>query len=347
MALKVKDIVRILKISPATVSLVLNNKPGVSEETRKKVLSLIENNGYDVNGETKPVFKNNGNIRLIVYKKYSSSISKTTDLSAITESPFLSTVMEGIDQIARKNNYNIIVSYIKRDNIKETYKVIEDNPSNGIILLATEMDYNDLSMFTGFNVPIVVIDSYFEKEMLDTVVINNVQGAYMAAEYLINMGHTSIGYLSSSIRINNFKERYTGLIKALKEHNLNFDEKYKITLTPDMEGAYRDMAEILKTGITLPSAFFADNDYIAIGAMRAIKGAGLRVPEDISIIGFDNIPYCEAIDPALTTVKVYRQDMGRLAVWRLLEKINRKAMGFIKIEVGTEIIERKSVAKKF
>ena len=337
MSLKLKDIAKMLNISPATVSLVLNNKPGVGEETRKRVLEAIAEMGYAPNILSKPALSNNRSIRFIIYKKHGYVVSDT---------PFFSALMEGIDQESRKNGFNLVISYMnEKENKKEILRVINENPLDGIIILATEMYPEDLEAIKKFPVPIVVLDSYFKEAKMDTVIINNIQVSYEATKHLITKGHTEIGYLHSSVWINNFDEREEGFIKALSEHNLKLNKKYVFNLESTLDGSYRDMLELLKSKPQLPTACFADNDIIAFGAIKALKENGIRIPEDISVVGFDDMPFCEMTEPPLTTIRVYKQNMGRFAVKRLIEKINDSLNTVIKIEVGTDLVERESVLK--
>ncbi len=335
MALRVKDVAEMLKVSTATVSLVLNNKPGVSEETRQRVLKLVQEMGYDTNILSKPALKNSRSIRFIVYKKHGNVVSDT---------PFFSSLIEGIEQESRKEGYNLLISYMnENENKMEVLRMIQENLLEGLIILATEMTEEDVLPFTQLGVPVILLDNCFESQKLDTVVIDNLQGAYEAVIHLINAGHKRIGYLRSSIRINNFEVREKGLLRALERYGIKAEGKYAISLQPTLEGAYADMLHALKSNCSLPSAFFADNDIIAFGAIKALRELGLKIPEDVSIIGFDDMPFCEIIEPSLTTIKVYSQRMGMLAVKRLLEKIEGDAPESLRLEAGTLLVVRKSV----
>lgn len=339
MALKIKDIADMLNISPATVSLVLNNRPGISEETRQKVLKLVEQMGYNTNLLSKPALKHNKNIRFIVYKKHGLVVSDT---------PFFSELMEGIDQEARNDGYNLIISYVNEaeNNKMEVLRIIEENPMDGILLLATEMQREDLQPFIRLNQPMVLLDSYFPSEKLDTVVIGNSQGAYDAVKHLVLKGHREIGYLHSANRINNFDERESGFLKAVEEHGLKLNKRNILMLDSTLDGAYRDMSKLLRADIKLPTAFFADNDIIAFGAVKALKEKGVKLPDDISVIGFDDMPFCQIAEPPLTTMKVFKNRMGRLAVKRLIDRIEENFEETVKIEVMTDLVERRSVAFK-
>ena len=207
------------------------------------------------------------------------------------------------------------------------------------------MERRNLSEFEKILVPIVLLDNCFEGAHIDTVAINNAQGSYEAVRYLIEMGHTKIGYLQSSVVIDNFVSRKRGFQRAMEESGIQIDEEYMFYIDSTVDGSFSDMSRLLESAQRLPTAVFADNDIIALGAMKAMKEFKIRVPEDISIIGFDDMPYCELSEPPLSTVRVFKQYMGRLAVRRLLEKIEFNSGEFVVAEVGTQLIKRRSVCK--
>jgi len=339
MKLKAKDIAKKLSISPSAVSFVLNSKPGVSEETRRKVLKVIEQMGYNTNILSKSALTHNRNIRFIIYKKHGLVVSDT---------PFFSALMEGIDREARSLGYNLIVTYIdeNKDNLTKILHIIEGTSPDGIMLLATEMTKEDLKPFKKLNIPLLLLDSYFESENLDTVIINNLEGVYKATCYLAELGHIDIGYLHSSVWINNFDQRMAGFKKAINHKGLKLNKDFIFCLESTIDGSYKNMFKILENKPKLPTALFADNDIIAFGAIKAMKEFGIRIPQDVSIIGFDDMPFCEMIDPPLTTVMVYKQRMGMIALKRLVERIDEAPAETIRIEVNTTIVERKSVIKR-
>lgn len=338
MKLKAKDIAKKLSISPSAVSFVLNNKPGVSEETRRKVLKVIEQMGYNTNIFSKSALTHNRNIRFVIYKKHGLVVSDT---------PFFSSLMEGIDREARSLGYNLIVTYIdeNKDNLMKILHIIKVTSPDGIMLLATEMTKEDLKPFKKLNIPLLLLDSYFESENLDTVIINNIKGVYKATCYLAELGHIDIGYLHSSVWINNFDQRMIGFKKAINDKGLKLNKNFIFCLESTIDGSYKNMLRILENKPQLPTALFADNDIIAFGAIKAMKEFGIRIPQNVSVIGFDDMPFCEMIDPPLTTVMVYKQRMGMIALKRLVERIDETPAETIKIEVGTTLIKRKSVIK--
>ena len=173
--------------------------------------------------------------------------------------------------------------------------------------------------------------------------ISNTDSACHAVEYLIKKGHKKIGYLRGRFRIKAFSYRSIGYKRALGRANYSVEPQHIITLGTTTESAYRDMVAHLEWARDLPTAFFADNDVIALGAMRALQEKGYRVPEDVSIIGFDNIPYGEISSPRLSTIHVFKQEMGEIAVRRLNDHIRQESKVKTKIQVCTEFVERESV----
>ena len=165
----------------------------------------------------------------------------------------------------------------------------------------------------------------------------------MATEYLLRKGHKKIGYLRGGFRIKAFRSRAVGYATALNKAGISPEKKYMVTLSTTINGAYEDMKAYLETGPQLPTAYFADNDMVALGAIRALQEKGYQVPEDISVVGFDDLPFCEIANPPLTTLRVPKQEMGRVAVKRILEVINGTDKIKTKTQVCTIFVERDSV----
>jgi LacI family transcriptional regulator len=206
------------------------------------------------------------------------------------------------------------------------------------------MNEEDIKWFSSANRSVVILDSYFENYNLDCIVIDNIQGAYLATSHLMEHGHKRIGHLASSVEINNFKERHEGFAKAVNRSSETCDSIYNtIRLRPTTEGAYEDMKSYLEKRPDLPTAFFADNDIIAISCMRALKEAGYKIPQDISIVGFDDTPMAYVTSPKLTTVRVGKELLGTRAVIRLIEKINDPNDASLKIALNTTLEVRESV----
>lgn len=328
----VKDIARAANVSPGTVSNALNNRKGVSEEIKQLVFKTAKELGYSRENSS-----DRSTIRFIIFKRHGYVVSDT---------PFFSSLIEGIEKECRMQGYELLISHVSTGDtdFKETIGSINGDYNSGILILATEMTPEDVALFGGNGVPVVLLDSCFINSPYDCVLIGNTDAAYNATGYLIEKGHKQIGYLHSSAYINNFYFRRQGYAEALRDRGLKEEESFRLCLEPTMEGAYRDMkAALEKETLALPTAFFADNDIIAFGAMRALKEKGLRIPEDISVVGFDDMPFCEITSPRLTTIRVFKQEMGSIAVKRLLQRMSGKEQVVQKIEIGTELVMRESV----
>lgn len=324
-----KQISEITGFSLATVSNALNKKRGVNKETAEEILKVAQEIGYI---DTSVINK----IKLVIYKKNGQIIDDT---------PFFNLLINGIEQECRESGYEMSIINIESQDSnyeEETMNLINEIGSS-IILLGTELSPEDLALFKAGNCPIILLD-YWDKSMdFNSVLINNQDSASMAINHLVKNGHREIGYLKGKFRIQNFKQREAGYWSALNEHGLECKPEYSVVLSTTMDGSYKDMLDYLKTKPKLPTAFFADNDMIALGAMKALQELGYKVPKDISIIGFDDLSFCEISTPRLTSLRVPKQEMGRLAVKKMIEAIQGEDLPRSKIEVSTDFVERDSV----
>lgn len=344
MSVTAKEIAKEMNISAAAVSMALNNKPGVSTKTRKLIFEKAKKMGYDFSRHTpvEEVVTPKGTIYFVIYRKHGAVIPN--DISGGVDVPFFAQLSEGISSGCKQCHYFMNVSYMyEDDDIASQINDWKRIGVKGILLLGTEMDKHDLEPFTKSGLPVVLVDNYFEDVKLDCVLINNVQGAYLATDYLIKKKRSQPGYLCSSYSITGFEERSDGFYKALRKNGMSKSRSIVHKLTPSVEGAYGDMKEILSQNDPLAKCYFADNDQIAAGAIRAFQEAGYNIPKDIAVIGFDNMPLCTYITPPLTTVHVPKQYMGEIAVKRLAEIIDTNPVNHVKIEIDTEITKRGSV----
>lgn len=332
---KIKDIADRLGISSATVSMALNNRPGVNAQTRQRVMELVKELNYT--GMTKKSIQNNGVISFLVYKRYGK---------ILTDTQFFADLIEAVEKAARHYDYTIALTYCtSKKELNSVIKPILAAQPEGIIILGTEMDEEDLTVFEEINVPIVVLDSDLLGCPIDTVTIHNCDGIYKAVKYLQKQGHTDIGYLKSSFSIKNFEQRSMAFRFSMNKLGLDYDETKIFMVEPTIEGTCNDVHILLQEGKTMPKALIADNDLIAIGALKAFIQNGLKVPEDVSLIGFDDIPMASIFEPALTTVNVSRKNLGYLAVEQLIWRIKNPDSPFRRSSIGTTLTIRNSVKK--
>lgn len=334
MSVTAKEIARELGLSESAVSLALNNKPGVSTRTRQLVWKTAQTMGFDFTRKSVQRFGYKGTICMVVYKKSGAVVGDT---------PFFALLTEGVLAGCKRSSYDFVVRYLYEDDkLEEQLFLLRNTDFAGLILLATEMTAASLRYFNDFKMPIVLLDAYFDSAPYDCVLINNTQGAYLATEHLISQCKCQPGYLQSAYCISNFAARADGFYKAIRQHGMSASKSIVHQLTPSEEGAYEDMRELILTGEELARCYFADNDCIAIGALRALREAGKRVPEDVAVVGFDDIPMCESIATPLSTVHVPKHYLGEMAAYRLVQAIEESRHMPVRMEINTTLVSRKS-----
>ena len=334
MSVTAKQLAQRLGLSEAAVSLALNNRPGVSRETRKRVMDAARESGYDFSRRSVASADKRGTVCFVIYKKSGAVVDDT---------PFFSALTTGVSVGCRKERYDCVIRYFYDDDLGRQIDTLDAASFSGVILLATEMDEASLKSFSHVRIPMVILDAYFEKLPYNYILINNIQGAFLATEHLIRRRRVQPGYLRSSYPISNFEARADGFYKAIRAAGMSTSKSPVIRLAPSQEGAYEDMKALLAGGEEPAPCYFADNDLIAIGAMQALREAGYRIPEDVSVVGFDDMPACEYVVPPLSTIEVPKQAMGETAARRVIQLIESKDPTPLKIEISTRLIRRKSV----
>lgn len=334
-----QDIADKLGISRTAVSLAINNKPGVSEETRQKVLELYKQKFEGNSSLLQEKSPFNGTILMAVHKKHGM---------VINDKPFFSDLIETVQQEAMLNDYSMsILHYVPGQDLKKYRSMLYAQNVNGVIVMATEMDKEDLNIYKELGKPLVLLDGSFDLEEVDSVALDNQTAIYRAFAYAVGMGHRDIGFLQSETYINNFGHHFDGFNKGIRDFSLEGAYHPVIKLPCVIDGAYKKMKEFLRENknYKMPTLFLADLDYIALGAMQALKEAGYKVPEDISFIGYDDVQMCEVSEPPLTTTRVNKKDVGKLAVRRLLEIMDGPKNYYTTTQVSSKLIIRKSVRK--
>lgn len=335
MTITAKELAKKLGISATAVSMALNNKPGVSTETRHAIIKAAEMYGYDFT-KLSLKYKPDGKICIILY---------TSNNAIISYDPIFNELTDGLLRSLKKENYNanVLNFYEKKDDIHSFLGNIRVSNYSGIILLGTELPENIAKQFLSLHIPIVILDSYFKCLDCNHILIDNYQGAYIATNYLITHRRQQPGLLKSSYSAHNFRERELGFREAVKSNGMSPSCSIIHEVAPSIEGAYHDMLELLDQNISIADCYFADNDLIAIGVMNALKSIGYSIPENVAIIGFDNILESVVSTPPLTTVNVSRIHMAEVAVKTLLDSIRTIVPYTHKIQISTTLIERNSV----
>lgn len=333
-----KDIADHLGISINAVSIALNNKPGVSEDTRKQINEAASALGYfSTNGDS-TLSNKPQNICLLLNKRYLKNPS------------FYSKVVYGIENEAKKSNFDIIVNFFDNKSF-EIPQSVKNKSVTGVLVVGTIGD-QFLKELSEYSVPIVLVDHASLCLEFDSILTQNVIGVFNATKHLISKGHRELGFFGDIDFSLSFKERWLGFYECIREsklHNgLSFDKISNYSITgPIAEHVinknYSALADIISSMDILPTAWVCCNDETALALYYALDILKIKVPEDVSVIGFDDIELCSFIDPSLTTVRVRKELMGETAMRRLLERINNPAIPIQHISLPVSLIERASV----
>lgn len=333
--LTLREIAKHAGVSPSAVSLVRNGKEGVSESKRVSIESLLKENGYAILKANKTEGKR---ICLLKYVMHSMLVDGNTG--------FVTSIIDSAENELRARGYSLYIICVNSNSLDSALSSILSDPPLGILLLGTELPDRELSQFCNFPCPVVVIDNPLPStNALSSVTMDNFSAIFQAVQYLRTMGHTDIGFLSNAIPSNNCLLRERAFLEAIKEYFLVDASTNVYAVDPTMNGAFNSISNLISEGTRFPTAIIANNDCIALGAQKAFKAAGYRIPEDISIIGFDGLQFSEIADPPLTTISVPCDYIGRQSVQTLLQHIDDSDMPPVKMCVCTNMILRQSVKK--
>lgn len=338
-----RDIARRLGLSAASVSVALHGKPGVSQATREKVLAAAAELGYPVDASA------GGGNRLICFLIYTDPA-----VGVVLETNFYTFVLQGVETSARELGYRTMIRFYdaQRPFEEQLGDVLPDLA--GLLIMGTELSLSrraSLSPFVGQTpvpFPVVVMDNFTYADQVDCVGNDNFRGAQAAVDYLRGRGHRRFGYLRVRQRISSFEEREAGLRAALGP-----ERPAVVPVAVSADAAFRDLSAWLATKPALPDVLYAENDFVAAAAIRALTAAGVRVPEDVSVMGFDDVSVCRMVDPPITTVHSFKERMGMEAMGLLHRRIQRgeagrkaRETGLVKLALSTRIVERSSVRAK-
>ncbi|GAW29434.1 LacI family DNA-binding transcriptional regulator [Carboxydocella sp. ULO1] len=332
MPVTIKDVAREAGVSVSTVSRVLNNSKPVSSEIRARVLAAVN----------KLNFQPNSLARSLVLKKTRLIGVLVPDIA----NPFFPVAIAGIEEIASMYGYNILLfnTFGQIEKELQYLNILKEKQVDGIIKMSTQVTEKHEEYFASTSIPMVVTSNCTEREDVPCVVIDDVRAAYDATSYLISLGHKRIGMISGPLDDSAGRDRFLGYQQAMLEHKLNIDFNLLKQGNFKVESGKKAMEEILRTVAReeLPTAIFAANDEMAIGAIGVLLDNGLRVPEDISVMGFDDIFIAPVFRPALTTVKQPIYDIGAVAARKLVKLIEGEKLSETKTVLPYHIIERNS-----
>ena len=319
-------------VSPATVSLVLNDRPGVKKETRERIRNVLEEAGFEIRKQ-----ENRCSISYICYQ-ITRWFSERPD-------GFHSYIQSGIAEGCRKHDALLNVTYATEETIQERIQEAEKSGALGIVLLGTEFAQDSPASNYESEIPLVIIDHPFYTSSVNCIFPDDIAGMHEVLECLKKLGHKEIGFVSLKGAFGELHNREQIWRHMMNEHHLKVSEEFVFHLSSCVADAQTELEHKFSTIGKMPTALIAVNDILGSSVIGVLTKKGLRVPEDISVVGFDNSGLCELTVPKLSSVDTQVLKMGELAVRRLFEMAELKDESPVKIMTAAHLIMRDSVGR--
>ena len=331
-----RDIAEYADVALSTVSQALNNKPGVSPEMRRRILATATELGY------RP--KITSELPLATELKTVGFLTKRCNGDSLIINPFYSYIIAGAELECARHNFGLMYANIDVDEHNHALSLpsmLLESRVDGVIVLGAFLEETLAVISSRASQQVVLVDAYTSSgDEFDSVVIDNLTGALKAVNYLIAHGHRRIGLIGSQPGwYPSIDERRQGYLTALAQHDL---EPFIEDSALDRADAYQATQRLIARAPEI-TAIFACNDNVAIGVVNALQESGLRVPDQVSVIGFDNIDLVQELKPALTTMHVDKVLMGVMAVRHLIDRAMNPSRVSLKTLVSTQLVERDSV----
>lgn len=348
--MKSEEIAKLAGVSRSTVSRVINNYSNVPEETREKVMKVIEACGYEPNTSARALAgKGTNTLGLFVV-----SIADKGNPNRIYQNNYFAPFVDAVVDTANAMGYYVLIHtvYSREDYGRVKQAFLQKRIDAGIIL-GTEKDTVMVMDIAQKGYPFAVIDYDLEeitRSKLDStslVMINSMDydGTVKAVNYLLEMGHRDIGIITGRLNTYSGRQRFNAYEHTLLENGIKINKNHVLKGDFLKRKAYAETKKLIQSG-KLPTALFVCNDDMALSAMEALKEEGIRIPEDISLIGFDDVPVASQLKPALTTIRVPVYEMAKKAVEELIHGVEEGNQGFSAHSFPTQLIQRETVARR-
>lgn len=326
----VRDVAKVAGVAPITVSRVVNNTGYISDKTRARVNEAIQQLGYVPNTLARSLRSRQTNILALVL----------TDIT----NPYWTTVARGVEDAASDAGFNLILCNTDESGTEEDkyVRLILEKHVDGILFVPARNSVEPVHVIQKQNVPVVVLDRRLPSLVADVVRSDSEGGAYQLVNLLLSLGHRRVSILSGPSGVSTADDRVAGYRRAMREAGIPESDMHVLLGQYTVVGGY-DMAKRVLEETPHPTALFAANNFIAIGAFKALREAGLSVPEDIALVGFDDLPSFLMVDPFLTVAAQRPYEMGHKATELLLARLTHEApQAYQEIILPVDILVRKS-----
>lgn len=334
MNITIKEVAKLAGVSPSTVSRVISDSPRISDETKQAVREIMDELGYHPNAIARSLVNKATNTIGIV-------MPQSTERAFLN--PFFPQALSGVSAAAHEQGYCILLSTGKseKEQLESIQNIVMGGRVDGVIIMYSSVDNSAMDALERLRTPVVVIGKPLKSKSALYVDNDNVEASFGVTEKLIKNGHKRIAFISGSFRLVVSLDRLDGYMNALKKYEIPFTKEYIVELSEFIkEGAYERTKQLLSLE-ERPTALVVTDDVMAFGAMDAIKESGLRIPEDIEVMSFNNVPSAELTSPSLTSVDIDAFALGYESSKLIIEKIRGEAKRD-RVIVPTNIIYRES-----
>lgn len=328
----IKDVAALANVSPSTVSRVLSNSPRISEDTKQRVRKALDQLDYHPN-----VFARG----LVTNTASSIGILIPPQMTEFFANPFFSEMMSGVSEVARREGFDTVLSTSAVDEEDAVDRMMRGRRVDGLILLMSRKEDPVLQKVVEQSFPAVLLGRPADSVPIAYVNNDNVKAAYEATMHLIRLGHERIGFLGGAFDLIVTMDRLDGYRMALHEAGIAQNPRMEVPSFFLEQGGYQGMMHLLALPVR-PTAVLASDDVLAFGAMRAAGELGYHLPDELAIIGFNDIRLAELANPALTSVRVHMHELGASATELLIEQIKNPSIGPRSKIVDTELVIRTS-----
>jgi LacI family transcriptional regulator len=326
-----RDIAEKLGVSSVTISKALNDKEGVSDELKEKIKVVAEEMGYRFNTHAKSMKEGlSYNLGIVIPERFTGT----------TQSFYLQ-FYQLISKVLDNYHYSGILNILSQDDEDKLVlpRIYNEKKVDGLIFLG-QIDKKYVAEIQNIESPVIFLDFYTDQNEIDCVLTDNFYGVYEVTNYLIRNGHRKIAFVGNVHATSSIQDRFLGYYKSLLEHRIDLKDEYVIKDRDEL-GRYID----INFPTDMPTAFVCNNDEVAYNLINELQKNGIQVPEDCSVVGFDNSIYAKLTDPSLTTVAVDMEEMSKVAVKFIMEKLKNPQKKYGRTFIKGNIIHRGSVKK--